>query len=134
MISYLPFLKFSSETVQHLILIKIIYFILSKSVLDCSCMNNIILLTFEITIFLLQFHVTNKQVNNKPYFHKLYLLLKHDDDDDDDDELFCGMVDRRKAFSLISSRDHCQRSSPSRISDTPRAGFEPAKSLSSGLS
>ena len=38
---------------------------------------------------------------------------------------FCGMVDRRKAFSLISSRDHCQRSSPSRISDTPRAGFEP---------
>ena len=32
---------------------------------------------------------------------------------------FCGMVNRRKAFSLISSRDHCQRSSPSRISDTP---------------
>ena len=29
---------------------------------------------------------------------------------------FCGMVDRRKAFSLISSRDHCQRSSSSRIS------------------
>ena len=26
---------------------------------------------------------------------------------------FCGMVDPRKAFSLISSRDHCQRSSPS---------------------
>ena len=35
---------------------------------------------------------------------------------------FCGMVDRRKAFSPISSRSHCQRSSPSRISDTPRAG------------
>ena len=33
---------------------------------------------------------------------------------------FCGMVDRRKALSLIFSRDHCQRSSPSRISDTPR--------------
>ena len=31
----------------------------------------------------------------------------------------CGMVDRRKAFSLISSWDHCQRSSPSRISNTP---------------
>ena len=30
---------------------------------------------------------------------------------------FCGMVDRRKAFSLISSQDHCQRSSPSQISD-----------------
>ena len=25
---------------------------------------------------------------------------------------FCGMFDRRKAFSLLSSRDHCQRSSP----------------------
>ena len=35
---------------------------------------------------------------------------------------FCGMVDRRKAFSPISSRDHCQISSPSRISDMPRAG------------
>ena len=46
---------------------------------------------------------------------------------------FCGMVDRQKAFSLISSRDHCQRSSPSRISNTPRAGFEPAQNLSSGL-
>ena len=46
---------------------------------------------------------------------------------------FCGMVDQRKAFSLISSRDHCQRSSPSRISDTPRAGFEPAQNLSSAL-
>ena len=46
---------------------------------------------------------------------------------------FYGMVDRRKAFSLISSRDHCQRSSPSRISDTPRAGFEPAQNQSSGL-
>ena len=36
-----------------------------------------------------------------------------DDDDDDDDELmmncFCGMIDRRKGFSLISSRDQCQR-------------------------
>ena len=46
-----------------------------------------------------------------------------DDDDDDYDELFCGMVDRRKAFSLISSRDHCQRSSPS------RAGFEPVEHI-----
>ena len=33
-----------------------------------------------------------------------------EDDDDNDDELFCGMVDWQKAFSLISSRDHCQRS------------------------
>ena len=46
---------------------------------------------------------------------------------------FCGIVNRRKTFSLISSRDHCQRSPPSQISDTPRAGFEPALSLSSRL-
>ena len=36
---------------------------------------------------------------------------------------FCGMVDRRKVFSLISSRYHCRRFSPSRMSNTPRAGF-----------
>ena len=53
-------------------------------------------------------------------------------DDDDDDELFCGMVDRRKAFNLISSQDHCERSSPSHISDTLQAGFEPVQNLSSG--
>ena len=40
--------------------------------------------------------------------------LKSDSDlysENDDDELmnyFCGMVDRRKAFGLISSQDHCQ--------------------------
>ena len=43
------------------------------------------------------------------------------------------MVDQRKLFSLISNRDHCHRSSPSRISDTPRAGFEPAQNLISGF-
>ena len=46
---------------------------------------------------------------------------------------FCDMFDWRKAFSLISSRDYCQRSSSSRISDTPRVGFEPVQNLSSGL-
>ena len=35
---------------------------------------------------------------------KLQLRIEVTLDDDDDDELFCGMVDRRKAFSLISSR------------------------------
>ena len=45
----------------------------------------------------------------------------------------CGIVDRRTAFSLISSRDHCQRPLPSRISDMSQAGFEPAQDLSSGL-
>ena len=37
---------------------------------------------------------------------------------------FYAMIYRRKAFSLISSWDHCQRFSPSQISDMPRAGFE----------
>ena len=60
-------------------------------------------------------------------------LVGRGDDDDDDDDGFCGIVDQRKVFSLVSSRDHCQRSSPSRISETPRAGFEPAQNLSSGL-
>ena len=46
---------------------------------------------------------------------------------------FCGMVDQQKAFNLIYSRDHCLRSSTLRISDTSRAGFEPAQSLSSDL-
>ena len=44
---------------------------------------------------------------------------------------FYGMVHERKAFSLISRRDHCQRSSPSRISDTRRVGFEPLQNVSS---
>ena len=46
---------------------------------------------------------------------------------------FCGMVDQRKVFSLISSPDQCQRSSPSRISDMLQAGFEPVQNLGSGL-
>ena len=45
----------------------------------------------------------------------------------------CGMADRRKGFSLISSRDHCQRFSPSRISDTPWEGFNLAPNLRSSL-
>ena len=55
---------------------------------------------------------------------------------DDDKRLYgmmYGMVDRRKALSLISSQEHCQRFSPSQISDTPRAGFEPAQNLSAGF-
>ena len=46
---------------------------------------------------------------------------------------FYGVVDRQKAFSIISSQGHCQWSSPSRISNTLRAGFEPTQNLSSGL-
>ena len=46
---------------------------------------------------------------------------------------FSCMVDRRKTFSFISSWDHCHRSSPWRISDTARGGFEAAQNLSEGL-
>ena len=46
---------------------------------------------------------------------------------------FHGMVDRTKAFSLISSRDICQRFSLSLISDTPQTGFDPVQNLSSGF-
>ena len=46
---------------------------------------------------------------------------------------FCGMVDQRKAFSLISRPDDCQRFSPLEISDTPRAGIELSQNLSSGF-
>ena len=59
--------------------------------------------------------------------HATWFLV--DDDDDDEDDCFSGIVDQRKAFSLISSRNYCERSAPSRISDTPRAGFEPAPNL-----
>ena len=86
--------------------------------------------TFEFTILcliVLQTHISNDNVLKFQLCHPV-----------NDDELmmmscFCGMVDRRKALSLISSRDHCQRSSPSRISDTPQTGFEPAQNLSSGF-
>ena len=44
-------------------------------------------------------------------------------EEDDDDEFFCGMVDQRKAFNLISSQDHCQGISPLQISDTLQAGL-----------
>ena len=44
---------------------------------------------------------------------------------------FCGMVDQQKTFSLMSSWDHYQRSSPLQIFDTLR--FESAQNLRSGL-
>ena len=36
---------------------------------------------------------------------------------------FCGLVDKQKAFSLISIGNHCQRFSPSQITDTPLAAM-----------
>ena len=57
---------------------------------------------------------------------------------DDDDMMmmmncFCGMIDQRKAFGLISSQEHCQRSSPLQISNMQRAGFQPAQNVSSSI-
>ena len=46
---------------------------------------------------------------------------------------FCGMVYRRKALSLISSRGHCQRFSSSQIFDMPQAKLKSGLNLSSGF-
>lgn len=46
---------------------------------------------------------------------------------------FWGIIDRRKAISIASSRDLCQRFSPSRISDLTLTWFEPALKLSSNV-
>ena len=68
----------------------------------------------------------------QPQIHKLVRAYKYDDG-----ALvmncFCGGFDRRIEFSFISKQDHCQSSSPSRISDTLRVGIEPAQKLSLGL-
>ena len=44
---------------------------------------------------------------------------------------FCKMVDQQRMLSLISSQDHCQRFSPSQISNTLQAGYKPVRNLSS---
>ena len=46
---------------------------------------------------------------------------------------FCAMVSRRSVFNLISSQGYCQRFSPSQMSDTLRARFEPVLHMSSGF-
>ena len=66
--------------------------------------------------------LNHKSYSNKHFIPELMMM-----------NYFCGMLDRRKVFSLIFSQDHCQRSSPSRISDTARAGLEPMQNLSSGF-
>ena len=44
---------------------------------------------------------------------------------------FCGIGDRRKVFSHISSRHHCYEFSPWETTDIPRSGFESAQNLNS---
>ena len=100
---------------------------IALNVLECNSQQKISHLyksefnkTREKQVILLM--ISNDQQQQQHYFMMMMMM-----------NCFCGMVDQRKAFSLISSRDHCQRSSPSRISDTPRAGFEPEQNLSSGF-
>ena len=44
---------------------------------------------------------------------------------------FCGLVDQRKALTLISSWNNCGGVSLSQTSDMPQAGFESLPTLSS---
>ena len=100
-------------------------------VMDCKC-QKICLTYFSGKLFK---RYQNLVLGFCCFFLFSWSNSRNDDDDDaDDDELFfCGMVDRQKVFSFISSWDHCQRSSLSRISNTPQAGFEPTQNLSSGF-
>ena len=89
----------------------------------------------NMVVQMLQYSLLRNQISLKMHLTKMYMepwIYK----------LFCfccyhccfgGMVDRRKTFNLTSSRDHCQRSSPSWIPETPRAGFEPAQNLISSF-
>ena len=52
---------------------------------------------------------------------------------DDDDDFFCGMVVTDERRLALFPAGTIVRSSPLRISDMPRAGYEPAQNLSSGL-
>ena len=45
--------------------------------------------------------------------------------------VFVVWLTNERRLRLISRRDHCQRFSPSQISDTPQAGSEPAQNLNS---
>ena len=61
-------------------------------------------------------HLTYKVHRNIPGLRVLAVCMGFyltPDVDDDDDELFLQYGYRRKAFSLISSRNHCRKSSPS---------------------
>ena len=80
-------------------------------------------------------------MNDAKFEEKLTLRSKNDMTnlvnfnyyDDDDKELFLWYGWPMKVLCLISSWDHCQRSSPTQISNTLSAVFEPAQNLSSGF-
>ena len=100
-----------------------------SSFLECQMYNSVTEKNLNIDVMLWPSTSSNKLIT-KSYYYLFVIIMMimmmimnccH------------GMADRQKAFSLISSRHHCQRSSPSRISDTPRAASEPAQNLISGF-
>ena len=89
-----------------------------------SCISNLSTKRCQLSLQSTPFEVWELEVNRLKNMMMVMIVIMN---------YFCGMVDQRKAFGLISSRDHCQRSSPSPISNMPQAGFEPAQNLSSGF-
>ena len=72
-----------------------------------------------------------------PMLHMIIVNLKVSETteivmSDDDEELFLWHFNERH-FNVISSQDHCQRSSPLQISDMPQAACEPVSNPCSGL-
>ena len=81
----------------------------SKIIRECKALSGRLLSTQSRAI------AVREELGNSSVFFFLMMMTMMN--------CFCGMVNRQEAFSLLSSRDHCQRFLPSRISDTPRAGF-----------
>ena len=68
-------------------------------------------------------------VLNSAFYFKIFFRVPVVCISNGDDKLFLWLAEKRP----ISSWNHFQRSSPSRISDTPWAGFEPEQTLRSGF-
>ena len=81
----------------------------SKIIRECKALSGRLLSTQSRAI------AVREELGNSSVFFFLMMMTMMN--------CFCGMVNRQEVFSLLSSRDHCQRFLPSRISDTPRAGF-----------
>ena len=94
---------------------------------------NVLAVKVRIIITLFADRPTQYNSPDGPYNKKLSCLRLRGLDDDDGDELFLWYGWLMKGVYLISSQNHCQRFLPSRVCDTPRAGFEPAQNLNSGL-
>ena len=87
----------------------------------CKCNRRFFALCYPFSTSL--FTLKQKSISSHNTLNNLLIMMMMN--------CFCGLVDWRKAFTLISSQDHYQRSSPSWISNMPQAGFEPVQNLSS---